>query len=168
MPKSTLILVALLPLAGVLDAQGVSGEERFDLFTNCDTLSSRVTVQGRPEEEAESAELEERIRTMVEGRLRVARLYIDDNDPNIFVRARARRLPRLVVNVTTLSPAFWYAVSLRKRLHDGITNEWEGAFTWVDTALGIYSDNTDYIFRTVSEALDRFILEYLRVNESAC
>ena len=42
------------------------------------------------------------------------------------------------------------------------------ATTWHIGAAGTHSGDARFILQGLSEALDRFILEYLRVNEDAC
>ena len=42
------------------------------------------------------------------------------------------------------------------------------AATWETGNYGTHAGNAGYIMQIVSERLDRFILEYLRVNETAC
>ena len=39
---------------------------------------------------------------------------------------------------------------------------------WETGSYGTHGGDADYILQAVSERLDRFILEYLRVNETAC
>ena len=39
---------------------------------------------------------------------------------------------------------------------------------WNTTSYGTHSGNAGFILQSVSEHLDRFVLEYLRVNEAAC
>ena len=136
--------------------------DRFRLFTNCAPLPLVVFVDGREEEEAELEELEERLRTMAESRLRAARLY---GGPAVIGSTSSRSL-RVFVNIA--GPAFKFSVTLRKRLRDEVAAVHGEAPTWAREALGTHGDDMDHIARGVSESLDAFILQYLRVNEGRC
>ena len=85
-----------------------------------------------------------------------------------------RRSPTMYVNVgVTVSEnrrggAFLVDVSFNKYLRDGVSDRNGFAATWNTGSYGTYSGDAGYIMQFVSEQLDRFILEYLRVNETAC
>ena len=42
------------------------------------------------------------------------------------------------------------------------------ASTWHSGAVGTHGDDASYILSAVSRYMDRFLVEYLRVNEEAC
>ncbi|MDE2772084.1 MAG: hypothetical protein OXI46_00030 [Gemmatimonadota bacterium] len=135
----------------------MQGIERFELFTDCALLPLVVL--------AESEELEERLRAMAERRLRAARLYGPQGPDARFMPGD---FPTLAVEVVTVSPAFMYTVALRKWLVDEIANVMWKVPAWQRSLVGTYANDTDFIVQGVSETLDEFILEYLRVNGSAC
>ena len=168
MRKAAIALaVLLLGTAGPverLDAQGGASlgfYERFDLFTNCSPLVPSAGVQWTEAEWDERDELQKRLNAMMESRVRAARLYIS------LAESLSTSTPYLGVWVQIVGPAFGYEVRLRKLLYDEMSDEEFLAPTWATRGIGVY-DDTDYIVQGVSEALDQFINEYLRVNEGAC
>ena len=98
----------------------------------------------------------ERIQTLAESRLRAARLY----------DALARHY--LYVRVGVLGSAFHIEVSFQKLLRDDVSEKNGIAATWYDGSLGTHGGNAGFILQGVSEHLDKFVLEYLRVNETVC
>ena len=131
--------------------------DRFQLFTSCQPLEISVHVQGDQADEIDLTE--ERVRTMVESRLRAARLY-DSHDS----------VPYLAVDILTLKdgPAFARQIQLSKWNRDGVTGLERGSFTWESLSFGTHGGDAGFIMQGLSEDLDRFILEYLRVHEGYC
>ena len=131
--------------------------DRFLLFTRCQQLGISVSVQG---DQADGIDLtEERVRTMAESRLRAARLY-----------SSREGVPFLVVTVLTLDdgPAFVRQLQLLKWNRDDVTGLERGAVAWESLGFGTHGGDAGFVMQGLSEALDRFILEYLRVNEDFC
>ena len=147
--------------AGRIQWGPVSGEgtnpDRFRLFTRCAPLGIIVSVQGDQADEIELTE--ERVRTMAESRLRAARLY-----------GSREGVPYLAVFIFTLDdgPAFVTQISLAKSLRDDMTGLERGSDTWESLGYGTHSGDAGFIMQGLSEDLDGFILEYLRVNEGYC
>ena len=131
--------------------------DRFQLFTRCNPLGISVYVQGDKADEIELTE--ERVRTMAESRLRAARLY-----------GSHKGVPSLAVTILTLDdgPAFVRRIQLSKWLRDDMTELALGIFTWEDFDYGTHGGDAGFIMQGLSEDLDGFILEYLRVNEGYC
>ena len=141
---------------GAVSAEGTH-RDRFRLFTRCVPLGISVDVQG---DEADEIEItEERVRTMAESRLRAARLY--DSREGV---------PFLAVTILTLDdgPAFVSRIRLSKWLRDDRTGLEGGIFTWESLGYGRHGGDAGFIMQGLSEDLDGFILEYLRVNEGYC
>ena len=147
--------------AGRIRWWGVSGEDanrdRFRLFTRCALLGISVHVQGDAADEMELTE--GRVRTMAESRLRAARLYSSPDG-----------VPFLKVTILTLDdgPAYVSHIQLSKWLRDNMTGLERGSFTWDSLNYGTHGGNAGFIMQGLSESLDGFILEYLRVNEGYC
>ncbi len=59
-------------------------------------------------------------------------------------------------------------VLFRKHLRDIVSDRIGYATTWESGNYGMHSGDAGFILQAVSEHLDRFLLEYLRVNETAC
>ena len=133
-------------------------QARFELFTGCAAVFPAVFVFG---DEAEEFGLtEERVRTMAESRLRAARLYGDGASPSA-----------LDVLIRTLDSgvAFTIAIRLGKvSLYDPAGGVMGHAITWEQVTFGQHGRDASFILHNLSEMLDGFILEYLRVNEGYC
>ena len=97
----------------------------------------------------------ERVQTIAESRLRAARLYDADSLFNLHVR------------VSVLSRVFFIEVAFNKVLFDVASATIFEASTWEQGSIG-RSGDPGFILQGLSELLDRFILDYLRVNEDAC
>ena len=133
----------LLALAmAATPAQEVTDIDRFQLFNNCDPMA--LVVESLHDDAAES-------------RLRGARLYTSD-------RSRAY----LYVNVTVAGKAFSASLKYAKKMRDLATGNAGVASAWSRGITGTHGQEPDYIASGLSELLDRFLTEYLRVNESAC
>jgi hypothetical protein len=147
------ILVLTLALAGSASGSQVDEErsresERFRLFNACEPMSLVAIVfdQG----------LRERVETMAESRLRAARLYDTDAD-------RSAVSSLLVIEIFgVVAEAEVVLLSYHKPVRGSFSERWFLAKTW--DVNGMYRDSV----QGLSELLDRFVLEYLRVNEAAC
>lgn len=160
--RTVLAFISILTtasLAGQAVPTPADDFDRFELFTRCQMLSIVVDVQG---DEAGKINLtERRVRTMVESRLRAARLYNSVSHVH----------PALWVSIITLydgSPAFATQVWLSKWVRDDTTGLERGAVTWQRLRLGTHGGDAGYVMQGLSERLDEFILDYLRVNEAWC
>jgi len=92
----------------------------------------------------------------VRSRLRAARIY------------ESSATPFLYVNVAILGPAFSINISFYKYVFDFVSAESHIAITWNKGSIGTQSQDSGYIISSVSRHIDKFIDEYLRVNEEAC
>ena len=97
---------------------------------------------------------------MAESRLRAARLFTED-------KSKANGA-YLYVNIHVLGPAFSVRLEYKKLLKDPVTTSKLSAITWQSGSLGTHAGNGGYVIQSLSEYLDSFIVEYLRVNEEAC
>lgn len=159
--RTILAFIAILttaPLAGQSPFSDLMAElDRFDFFTECQGLGMDVRVRGN--EASEMGLTRERVRNMVESRLRAARLYDSSGG-----------YPALAVQILTLDdgPAFVIQVQLVKRVRDSITGSEGGAITSHELRFGTHGGGAGFIMQVLSEELDEFILEYLRINEAWC
>ena len=161
MRKLALLLVAI-PLAAPLHAQSLADSpwERFTLFTGCGPVGLRIDVQ---RDDADIGLTEERVRTMAESRLRAARMYMPYAGPGTE--------PLLTVAAHASGPAYTYALYFSKKLLDPRTGVSTLMTTWRDSGyrnIGIHGGEAGFIILGISESLDAFILDYLRVNEASC
>ena len=107
---------------------------------------------------------EERLATMAESRLRAARLYSAQSG-----------LPALGIEVVAVDGDGANAYTARARFHRTVLNpRTEGAVvssTWNRGMFGWFLDRSDPssdVHASVSDFVDEFIRDYLRVNEDAC
>ena len=150
------LALALAVWPGHATAQDVSAYDRFELFNECRPMD--LTVEDY-EDDAGWTDIGltvDRIQTMAESRLRAARLY------------DATAFPILYVNLGVSSSSFSLGVKYRKVVYDRVSGETNYATTWDIGSVGTHGGDAGFILQGLSEYLDRFILEYLRVNEDAC
>ena len=152
--------------------RSISAEsDPLDLFSACEPPLLYVTL---PNGDTRSGLTYERLRTMVENRLRVAQLYrVGAVGPPPWPLLRVD----VLVYQGVLLPdgrvagggVYSIKVELRKRVRDffGASG---GATTWSKDLVDAFAGDApvDRILQFVSEIVDDFTLEYLRVNEAAC
>ena len=134
--------------------------DRFDLFNECAQINLLVENLSYDAEDIDLTK--ERIQTLAESRLRAARLYDAEARPYLYVRVG------MLISDDRHGGAYTIEVSFNKHLRDGML-ELEGfASTWNTGTYGTHSGDASFIMQGLSERLDEFILEYLRVNEDEC
>ncbi len=132
--------------------------DRFQLWNNCAPVGLVVESLGS---DAEKIGLtEERLQTTVGSRLRGARIYTD-------VLTRPFQ-SYLYLNVNIVGRAFGIGLMFNKTLMDMSLLSSGIATTWNIGGAGTHGGDGGYVVQAVAEQTDRFINEYLRVNESAC
>ena len=159
MTNNTLLFTLALALTvwpGHATAQDVSDRDRFQLFNECGPMNLVVQDYGDGADWADMGLTVDRLQTMAESRLRAARLY------------DATALPYLYVNVLVVGVAYSLGVDHNKMVYDAVSGETNYATTWNIGGTGKHGGDAGFILQGLSERLDRFILEYLRVNEDAC
>ena len=154
-----------LALASLALTAPLTGQERFPTTTASGCLPcARRWVSTCPWGAAwrrKSGSPRSGVQTMVESRLRAARLYTAEED-----------VPFLWVGIfpNDDGPAFVIRLSFAKLVYDYYLSGLErGATTWESgETLGQHGGDAGFIMQALSEDLDLFILEYLRVNEGYC
>ena len=149
-----LVLLAAISRAEVPDHLGP--RDAFELWTNCEPVSLFVWLN---KNDATYLDLtEEALEIAVRSRLRSARVFMVGGT-----------LVHLEVSVHVVSNAFHIDVTLSKRLKDwifsGITRH---GITWQANSTGTHGNNANFILQSVSQHIDKFLDEYLRVNADAC
>ena len=76
--------------------------------------------------------------------------------------------PWLYINVNVTSRAFSVSVEYLKYVLDYASGLSRSATTWDSGSAGTHGNDAGYLLSMVSQQIDRFIDEYLRVNEEAC
>ena len=148
-----LALAIITPLA-----QEVADIERFELFNNCEPMHLVILGASDDDEDVKKIGLtKEGVQFAVESRLRGARLFKSDLG-----------LPALEVSVNVRAASFAIALRYNKYLFDYAAGIDGLAQTWGAGTFGAHGASAEYIVSSLSELLDKFLTEYLRVNESAC
>lgn len=135
---------------------------RFELWNTCGQIN--LLVESLRDWEIERGLTTEDIATTVRSRLRAARLYGTSG----VTSGPYGIVPTLYVNVSA-SPrglAFHVRLEFKKQVFDPISGQENLATTWIIGSTG--QGDAGYILSWVSRLTDRFIDEYLRVNEPAC
>ena len=149
------LLTTMFPASGVASDSDPSIEQ-FQLFNECRPMSLLITLA----DSEDTGLTKERIQIAAESRLRSARLYTTTLNFTNGV---------LLVSVHVFKHAFHIDVLYSKILFDSLSGRSAPAITWSQGATGTYGMGAaPFILQSVSELLDGFILEYLRVNEAAC
>ena len=172
------VAIALVSVPAFAERQTVSSEQReaveatflatsnrFGLFTDCEPIGLLVSP---PERLVTPTQLE----AAVESRLRAARLFRENMDLGDMSRMILDgRGGFLSVNVQVVGQVFSIVLSFQKPLHDLVidapVSTWF-AGNWVEVFSGTHGGDGGYILQNVSQGIDSFLVEFLRVNEDAC
>ena len=138
-------------IAGALDTRE---KERFEFFNACQPI--RIVVQGLDNDGAQKIGLtEDRVQRVAESRLRSARLYSEEGNTVLHLK------------VNVVGHAFSNSLEFKKRVSD--QHEHSGsAVTWDVSSAGTHGGDPSFIVSGLSEKMDKFLVEYLRVNETGC
>lgn len=130
---------------------------RFQLFNDCRPVSLFVAPLSAAA--ADIGLTEEQIQATTELGLRSARIYDE-----------SAGVPYLSVRVMVSSSGRAVSIDFRfmKMLDDPLTANRFPAVTWSAGATGTHGGDAGYVLDGVSDYADRFVLEYLRVNDDAC
>ena len=131
--------------------------ERFQLFNNCEPMYLLVFDFNNIENAENIGLTKERVQFAVESRLRGARLFRSGTGT-----------PFLRVSVNFSGVAYTVSADYYKRLSDPVSGGSGFALTWETGSVGTHGGRAEFILSSLSGLLDKFLTEYLRVNESAC
>ncbi len=182
-------LLGILLTASTVQAQAVSDADRFELFNACRPM--RLVVKALASDAQEIGLTEEPIQLAAESRLRAARLFyteprLDDlsNETLLaeYERRQALSAPErameetnrayyrahLSINITIAGHAYIIHVLYWKWVTDLATNSNGPAIMWNTFDTGTHGRDAGFIIQRLSSLLDKFLAEYLRINESAC
>ena len=128
--------------------------DRFELFADCEPMD--LLIENLPEDAAEIGLTEDSIRAAAESRLRSARLYSEASSQYLYI------------NVNVVGAAYSARLQYEKFVFDPLSGFSSMATTWNNGSTGTYGRDSGFILSDVSQHLDRFLVEFLRVNEAAC
>ena len=137
-------------------AADVGWYDRFKLWAKCESLSMLVLALRAPEIGLE----QDTVHTAVRSRLRAARLAKLPNDLS--------KGPVVSVGIDVSGPTVSISVHLMKPVNDLASGETAMVTTWETSSFGTHGRRPDIVLNTVSQHMDEFIDEYLRVNAAAC
>ena len=154
--RRTFIILSGALLASPVSASFEEDRDRFDLWTECAGVD--FLVETMDEDAAAFGLSTERVEGVAGSRLRAAGIHDDGSRENW-----------LYLRVTVFDFSYVVEVGFQKRLLDEGTGLGMTASTWSRVGLGLSrSMEGDHVMGMVSEFLDTFIDDYLRVNEAAC
>ena len=163
--KKILIALAMLVISpAALAEEEVTSKDLFRLCSPQDKIDLIVGDTGT--EEVAAGLTSDRIENVAESRLRAARIY-DSNEADYLLVFVSGMKPTLTSGQSigdgkTLAAS--YGLEFKKFMYDSDAEVFGFAETWESG--GILIGKADFIVQTISEKVDRFISEFLRVNES--
>ena len=131
---------------------------RFELFTGCETMDLVVNDLSRNQDARSIGLSVERVTNSVESRLRSAKLFTSSKDQRQY----------LYININVEGMAVNISVAFKKRVFDPRSGLSSYATTWHRGSAGTHGQDASFIISGLSEHIDAFILEYLRVNGQEC
>ena len=163
--KKILIALAMLVILPAARADDEVGS--IDIFKLCTSAEKiDLIVEDTPADAIEIGLTAERIENVAESRLRAARIY--DPEGGDFLHIQTNAIAPTFTSGEKIgdgqSVAAAYELGFNKPVFDPDVNEIGYAKTWKQGAI-LFGD-ADFIVQAISEAVDSFISEFLRVNES--
>ena len=167
------LLIAFVIVIGIQPGLALAQEDELDALFACSEAEDMdrsklcnvcrpmpILVEGLGRNATDIGLTKDRLRITAESRLRSARLYTDSGEES--------NGAVLYINVAVLGRAFSVAAQYHKRLLDPVTVGITIAPTWREGSLGTHGGDPGFIIQSVSEKVDKFLVEYLRVNEEHC
>ena len=154
--------IALAALALTFLAPGAAGEiiedriAKFKLFTRCEPMLLAVELLSPRAKEIGLTR--DSIHKSAESRLRSSGLYTEDFPSRSF----------LGIKVDVVGDAFSVNLNFGKEVVEPWSQQFGFASTWNIGGVGMYVGDANYILWSVSQYIDAFLVEFLRVNEEAC
>ena len=142
-------------------AFGTAGDDidesirRFKFFADCRPM--RLVVESLSPDASKIGLTKEAIRAAAESRLRSARLYRSIGFS-----------PYLYINVNVVGRGFDISLDFKKNVYDPLSENMGVATTWERGSAGTHGGNANFLLSSISRHMDKFLVEFLRVNEKAC
>ena len=131
---------------------------RFKLFSNCQSMN--LIVEKLSPSALQIGLTKDSIQNTAESRLRSARLFSNQvSDSFLYVRKK---------RVFALSQAYTIIVEFGKKVVDQFTGVSSFARTWQSGGAGIHRNDPTYLLSVLSKHMDKFLVEFFRVNDEAC
>ncbi len=158
------LVALLLASETAVNGQSASDFERFQLYNACRPMGLRGHLGQSGHEDGIKITLDH-ITPVVKSRLRAERLYspLKSESNGAFLEVS--------VNVAEVSPevaAHTISLQYHKLITDAASGLENTAATWITDSGGSGGHDPETISEVVTLVLDRFLKEYLRVNEGDC
>ena len=164
MKKLLTALAMLVIFPAALADDEVGGYDIFRLCTSMERI--KLIVEETPSDAIEIGLTKERIQNVADSRLRAARIY--DPEGADFLHIQTNAIVPTFVSGQKIGDdqtiAVAYELGFNKIMLDYDVNEFGFAETWNQGS--ILMADANFTVQAISEAVDRFISEFLRVNES--
>lgn len=157
MISAAMALASAALFVGCVHAATPDRMARFQLFNECAPMD--VVVEDLDSDAWEIGLTEDTLRAAVENRLRATRLYDGEADSPV---------PALYLNVGVEGKTYVVSLEYIKKVCRPAIKQCGIAPTWRTGSFGTHEGDAQHIRSDVSEHIDEFIVEYLRINEEAC
>lgn len=127
--------------------------DRFRLWNRCHPMGLQVFVN---EDAIDIGLTKKTVTAAVRSRLRAARLYENGGESKLWAGVEVHGF------------AFNVNVYYMKKLMDPVSMQVARAITWQDGSFGTHRQDSGFVLSALSESVDMFIDEYLRVNALVC
>ena len=148
------LLFAVFPAIAEEQPESPSDYDRFQLWNQCRPMDINIFLNDGARKIGVK---EERVLPAVRSRLRAARLFDKASDHS-----------SLMIDIRVAGRAFAVSTEYQKPLFDNVSKTWFLETTWWYRYLGTHGDSPDYILTSIPSLMDKFLDEYLRVNELVC
>ena len=154
MSQRLILLVSLVILAFPVSPQELARMNRFQLWNDCEPMD--LIVERLDDDAVEIGLTEESITVASRSRLRAAGLYDAEMPEYLYVQVSVGR------------ESFSIDLQYKKVVYDPATEIIMQATTWEDGSFGTHGKDSGFILSAVSQKIDKFLDEYLRVNKDSC
>ncbi len=150
------VVIASLTAMPTGASEKVSVFDRFELWNDCGLVGLPIRVRGPSAKDVGLTE--EDVTAAASSRLRAARLY----------RSAHPVSPALRITIAVVGSAYSIRLEFYKLVTDLATQISDTGITWTRNETGTHGGNASNILLSLSQHLDHFINDYLRVNKAAC
>lgn len=152
--KTIIALLLLLFTANVDADEDITERELFELFNGCAKMwvDLHLYVQG-----THMVLLERQIRSDIEDRLHTAGIYDRYAAPSTFA-----------IGISVAGYSYSITIYYMKTVNDVASGISDSAVMWRSGWHGTHANNPELILNKISDLVDKFIAEYLRINKDAC
>lgn len=152
-----LALILVAPTTWGQDYPNADQVELFQLWNNCRPVE--MIIGQLPNDALDFGLRVENIEVAVRSRLRAARIFTEEPQ----YRSGLLEVGVTVTGFTFNANAWYYKI-----FDDPASGITASAISWTRGVSGVHARDSTYVVSSISQVIDIFIDEYLRVNEEAC